>query len=173
MRLARAGDRSAFAELVQRRQTWIRNLMRRCCGDVTLADDLAQQVFLQAWRSLPQLQRPGGFAAWLKRIAINTWLQHVRKKDPLEAPDEYVETTQAREDATGVALDLDRALAALPDPVRLCIVMAYHERMTHGEIAALTGLPPGTVKSHIRRGTQRLRTMLSAYTDAPAAEEIP
>lgn len=171
VRLARTGDRHAFAELVQRRQIWIRNLMRRCCGDVTLADDLAQQVFLQAWKTVAQLQRPDRFAAWLKRMAINVWLQHLRRNDPLANADEYDEITQAKQDATGVAMDLDRALAVLSEQVRLCIVLSYHERMTHGEIAELTGLPLGTVKSHIRRGTQRLQQLLSAYIDAPAAEE--
>jgi len=63
--LARNGDRDAFAELVNRRQAWIRNLMRRCCNDAALADDLAQQVFMQAWKNIPQLQRVSRFGAWL------------------------------------------------------------------------------------------------------------
>ena len=68
-------------------------------------------------------------------------------------------------------MDLDRALAALPEPVRLCIVLSYHERMTHPEIAELTQLPPGTIKSHIRRGTHRLQELLSAYTEKPPVEK--
>ena len=68
-------------------------------------------------------------------------------------------------------MDLDRALATLSDPVRLCIVLSYHERMTHGEIAELTSLPLGTIKSHIRRGTERLQKILSAYRDTPRVEE--
>ena len=169
--LARGGDRKAFAELLRRRQTWIRTLMRRCCGDNTLADDLAQQVFMQAWRSIPQLQRSNRFGAWLKRLAINVWLQHVRKSDPLKNADEYDETGASQQDAAAVAMDLDRALATLADDVRLCIVLAYHEGMTHGEIADHTGLPLGTIKSHIRRGTKRLQQQLSAYIDTPTAEE--
>jgi RNA polymerase sigma-70 factor (ECF subfamily) len=161
--LARNGDRDAFAELVRQRQTWIRNLMRRCCGDVTLANDLAQQVFVQAWRTIPQVQRPKRFAAWLKRIAINVWLQHLRKADPLKNADESIEIMSAQKDVTAIAIDLDRALATLAHPVRLCIVLSYHERMTHEEIAEMTGMPLGTIKSHIRRGTQRLKKMLSAY----------
>jgi RNA polymerase sigma-70 factor (ECF subfamily) len=169
--LARTGDRDAFAELVQRRQYWIRNLMRRFCGDINLADDLSQQVFLQAWRSIPQLQRPGRFAAWLKRLAINVWFQHLRRKDPLKDADEFEEITQAKQDAPGIAMDLDRALATLPEQVRLCIVLSYHEGMTHGEIAEFTDMPLGTVKSHIRRGTQRLQQLLAAYGDAPYLKE--
>lgn len=169
--LARNGDRDAFAELVRQRQVWIRNLMRRCCGDVALADDLAQQVFVQAWRTIPQVQRPKRFAAWLKRIAINVWLQHLRKADPLKGADEHIEILSAQKDATAIAMDLDRALTTLPDPVRLCIVLSYHERMTHDEIAELTGLPLGTTKSHIRRGTQRLQKLLSAYKEATDMED--
>lgn len=169
--LARTGDRNAFAELVGRRQTWIRNLMRRCCGDDALADDLAQQVFIHAWRTISQVRQSNRFGAWLKRVAINVWLQHSRKSDPLKNADEYDETEPAQQDAAAVALDLDRALASLSDHVRLCIILSYHEGMTHEEIADFTGQPLGTIKSHIRRGTKRLQQLLSAYIDAPPAEE--
>ncbi len=169
--MARTGDRRAFAELVRRRQAWIRNLMRRCSGDMALADDLAQQVFMQAWRTIHRLERPSRFGSWLKRVAINIWLQHLRKNDPLRNATEPQEITLAQQDATGVAMDLDRALSALKEHVRLCIVLSYHEGMTHAEISAVTGLAPGTVKSHIRRGTKRLQGLLSAYTATVSAEE--
>jgi RNA polymerase sigma-70 factor (ECF subfamily) len=169
--LARKGDRAAFAELVKRRQGWIRNLLRRLCADITLADDLAQQAFLQAWRNIPRLQRTTHFGAWLKRIAVNTWLQHVRRNDPLRNAGELPEAGTGEADPAGVAMDLDGALAELAGNVRLCIVLAYHERMTHEEIAAATGLPLGTVKSHIRRGTARLQRMLSAYAGSSEPEE--
>jgi RNA polymerase sigma-70 factor (ECF subfamily) len=164
--LARTGHRKAFAELVHRRQSWIRNLMRRCCGDATLADDLAQQVFLQAWRKISHLRQSDKFGAWLKRLAINVWLQHLRKNDVLRDADEHDEQGWTQPDAPGVSMDLDRALAALSIPVRLCVVLSYNEGMTHREIAEVTDLPPGTVKSHIRRGTQRLQELLSAYREA-------
>ena len=164
--LARNGDRKAFAELVRKRQVWIRTLMRRCCRDTTLANDLSQQVFVQAWQSIGQLRRGNRFAPWLKRLAVNTWLQHLRKKDPLRDAEEYADVTVAKQDSTGIAMDLDAALATLPDQVRLCVVLSYHERMTHDEIAALANLPLGTVKSHIRRGSQRLRELLSAYQES-------
>jgi len=174
--LARKGNRDAFAELVTRRQSWVRNLMRRSCGDATLADDLAQQVFLQAWRNIHSLREPGAFGGWLRRLAVTCWLQHMRAQDALHGANELSgimpESTGASGVATDMGMDLDAALATLPGPVRLCIVLAYHERMTHGEIADLAGLPPGTVKSHIRRGTDRLRSLLSAYRDAPSSEDL-
>ncbi len=145
--------------------------MRRCCGDVTLAEDLAQQVFLQAWRKIRYLRELHSFAAWLKRLAITIWLQHLRKNDALSGAGNYDETGLAHLGEPALAMDLDRALAALSHSARLCIVLSYHEGMTHGEIAELTALPLGSVKSHIRRGTERLRLLLSAYQDAPCVEE--
>ena len=163
--LARTGNRAAFAELMTRRQAWIRNLMRRCCGDATLADDLSQQVFVQAWRSIRQLNDPDRFGPWLKRTAINMWLQHKRRNDPLRNADEHGDADLAHEDTAGVAIDLDRALATLSPDERLCIVLSYHERLTHHEIAAFTKHPLGTVKSHIRRGTKKLQERLAAYAE--------
>lgn len=173
--LACNGDRDAFAELVRRRQSWIRNLMRRCCGNPTLADDLAQTVFLQAWRNIGQLRKPSGFGGWLKRLAITVWLQHLRKHDALKDASEFDEVAGALHGGPasdpGTVMDLDRALATLPDPVRLCIVLSYHEGMTHGEIADSTGFALGTVKSHIQRGARHLQTVLSAYDEANPSEE--
>ena len=170
VRLARNGDRKAFSELVARRQGWIRNLMRRFSGDAALADDLSQQVFLQAWRAIPRLQHPGRFGPWLKRMAINTWLQHVRKKDPIRDAHDAEEIPVAKKDSTGIAMDLDSALSSLSDDARLCVVLSYHEGMTHEEIATHTGMPAGTVKSHIRRGTKRLQKILAVYGSANGEE---
>ncbi len=161
--MARRGDRDAFAELVRRREPWIRGLMLRCCNDHALADDLAQQAFVQAWQTIAQLRHANRFGPWLKRLAVNTWLQHVRKNDPLRETSDTVDAGEAKEDTAGISMDLDRALATLKEPVRLCIVLSYHEGMTHDEIADFTNLPVGTVKSHIRRGTQKLQEALKEY----------
>lgn len=171
MNLSQSGNRDAFAELVTRRQIWIRNLMRRCCGDAVLADDLSQQVFMQAWRTVRQLQKASRFGPWLKRLAINTWLQHQRRNDPLRGADEHEDANSVDKQTTSIAMDLDRALATLSDDVRACIVLGYHERMTHDEISETTGIPLGTVKSHIRRGTKKLQQELAAYEE-PAEEAI-
>ncbi len=168
---ARTGDRSAFTELVRRWQSSIRNLMRRCCSDTTLADDLAQQIFLQVWLKIHTLKQANAFSAWLKRLAVSVWLQHVRKKDALRGANELAEVELAQHDPTSMGMDLDQALETLADPVRLCVVLSYHEGMSHREIAKLIELPLGTVKSHINRGTQRLQQILSAYKDKPRAEE--
>ncbi len=161
--LAVGGDEAAFVELVRRRQSWVRNLLRRLCRDPTLADDLAQQVFLRAWQSLRDLRSAAAFAGWLRQLALNTWLQH-RRAAPPDAVDLPEEPPIPAE--TGELLDLDRALAKLSRDERMCVVLAYSEGMSHGEISAATALPLGTVKSHIRRGAERLRSLLSDYGSA-------
>jgi len=162
--LAIAGDDLAYGELVRRRQGSIRNLFRRLCRDSALADDLSQQTFLQAWRSIDMLKSPAAFGAWLRRLAVNIWLQRVRAE---RSRPEVAELGEAPEDATRMTvneqLDLDSVLATLAPDVRLCITLAYAERMSHSEIADATGLPLGTVKSHINRGAARLRQLLGAY----------
>ena len=169
--LARTGERGAFEELVRRRQSSVRNLMRRCCSDVTLADDLAQQVFLQVWLKIHTLKQANAFGGWLRRLAVSVWLQHQRKQDALRGADELVGVEFPQHDSPDVGMDLDKALATLSDSERLCIVLSYHEGLSHREIVEVTAMPLGTVKSHISRGTQRLRQLLSAYRDETIAEE--
>lgn len=159
-----AGDDSAYGELVRRRQGAIRQLFRRLCRDPALADDLAQQTFLQAWRTIHTVKSPAAFGGWLKRLAVNVWLQRVRAERPWQNPTD-LETLaeQGEQPSLTERLDLDSALATLPPHVRLCITLAYAERMSHREICEATGLPLGTVKSHITRGAARLRELLGAY----------
>jgi RNA polymerase sigma factor (sigma-70 family) len=162
--LARRGNDKAFAELVSRHQSKLRNLLRRLSNDPALAYDLAQQAFLEAWRSIKNLRSSGAFGSWLKRVAINTWLKHSRSKDPLNAVDDKSDVPVIVERSSiDEEIDLDRALATLSKPERLCIVLSYHQGMSHGSIAEFTGMPLGTVKSHINRGVQHLRELLRIY----------
>lgn len=160
--LAITGDDTAYGELVRRRQAQIRALLRRLCRNPALADDMAQQAFLQAWRRIRTLQAPGAFGGWLRKIAVTTWLQQLRS-DIAGAPPEATCDEPAHEPTVAERLDLDRTLAQLTPDVRLCIVLAYGERMSQREIAEATDLPLGTVKSHITRGAARLRDLLRAY----------
>jgi RNA polymerase sigma-70 factor (ECF subfamily) len=168
--LARRGDRAAFRDLVRRRQSWLRNLMRRFCGQEALADDLAQQVFLEMWLHLRQLRKASAFGSWLRRIAVTVWLKHLRKNDALRGAGPVSGRERPTREDAGVGLDLDRALARLEQPIRLCVVLSYNEGLSHREIAELTELPLGTVKSHIRRGAEHLRRELSAYGPTPPME---
>jgi RNA polymerase sigma-70 factor (ECF subfamily) len=166
--LARIGDQPAFEELVRRRQSWLRNVLRRLCGDAALADDLAQQTLLSAWRGIGGLRTSQAFGGWLRRLAVHVWLDHVRRHNPLDLLDpasdgavEAVPRDNRTSNAMESGIDLDRALAALPAHVRLCIVLSYADGMSHSEIVDATGLPLGTVKSHIRRGLEQLRRVLT------------
>jgi RNA polymerase sigma factor (sigma-70 family) len=171
--LAICGDAAAFSELVRRRQSWLRNLLRRLCRDPALADDLAQQAFLQAWRSVRNLRSANAFGAWMRRLAINTWRAHMRAGKSALIDDADVAATEAPgSQMAGEQLDLDRALSRLSADERLCIVLAYSEGMSHSEISEATGLPLGTVKSHIKRGAERLRTLLNAYRPAEANRHV-
>jgi RNA polymerase sigma-70 factor, ECF subfamily len=172
--LAMNGDDAAFGELVRRRQDAIRHLLRRLTRDAALADDLAQQSFVQAWKSIRGLKSPAAFGAWLRKLAVNCWLQHARvKRLELALGEEALLDTPAAEGAAGAAavterLDLDAALSALPPAARVCVVLAYSEGMSHSEIVEATAIPLGTVKSHITRGAARLRELLQAYGDRHA-----
>ena len=99
--------------------------MRRCCRDPALADDLAQQVFLQLWLKLHTLKQANAFGAWLNRLAVTVWLQHQRKEDALRSADELAEAELAQHDSTSVAMELDQALAKLNHSVRLCATYAH------------------------------------------------
>ncbi len=168
--LARTGDRHAFAEIVRRRQSAVRNLMRRFCNDHALADDLAQQTFLKAWLNIRKLRKASAFNGWLKRVAVNVWLQQLRKKDALRGAGELTGAERPHSGDAGIGMDLDRALAGLPEQQRLCVVLSYNEGLSHREVADLTGMPLGTVKTHIRKGAQALQECLAAYGDIPREE---
>lgn len=159
--LAAGGDDEAFAELVRRRQAWLRSLLRRLCRDPALADDLAQQVFIAAWQKLRQLRAPAAFGGWLRSLAVNTWLQSARRRSELlldENPGMHEEAAPATDPST--AIDLDRLLQRLRPAERLCVVLCHAEGLSHAQIAALTGWPLGTVKSHVTRGAAALRSLL-------------
>ena len=93
-------------------------------------------------------------------------MQHQRRSDPLWRADPLEGLDEPVAETPGLAMDLDRALAELPPRMRLCVVLAYHERMSHSEISEMTDMPVGTVKSHIRRGSRRLRERLSSSEEA-------
>jgi RNA polymerase sigma-70 factor (ECF subfamily) len=163
--LACAGDRYAFEELVRRRQTSIRSLLRRLCRNSALADDLAQVTFMQAWRTIGGLRTARAFGAWLRQIAVNTWLRHQRASEKFISLEESHELTSPP--VLLEPMDLDAALSLLHPRARLCLVLSYHEGMTHNEIAAVTQMPIGTVKSDITRAIARCRELLSAYQSPP------
>ena len=136
--LACAGDDSAFAEVMRRRQARVRKFMYHLCRQTALGDDLAQQVFLKAWRSLGQLRSAAAFDGWLKKIMVSVWLEEVRRGKLVTVSDVELADLAVHHDATAARMDLDAALSTLPADMRLCVVLAYNEGLSHPEIAALT-----------------------------------
>ena len=108
--LACAGDDGAFAEIVRRRQARVRTFMRHLCRESSLGDDLAQQVFLTAWRSLRLLREAAAFDAWLKRIMINTWISEVRRPKLKYAGEPALADFGSVHDTTAERMDLDQAV---------------------------------------------------------------
>ncbi len=171
---ARRGDRHAFARLVRAHQSRVRLQLRRLThGDAALADDLAQETFVQAWLHLDDFRGDARLATWLHRIALTRFLQHVRRPqlpgswaDPdAEGGPEPGHDPRAVE---GLGRDVERALAALSEIQRLAVVHCFHLDLTHAEAAQVLGLPLGTLKSHLDRARTRLRTLLGAWNPESA-----
>lgn len=160
---AQGRDRAAFTELVRRREAWLRALLRRLTGDAAEADDLAQEVFLQAWRRLHVLHQPAAFAGWIRRLAVNRFIDMRRIGHIQTVHADAQDTTSddvAPERTASARIDLERAMALLTPAERLCIALNLGEGLSHGEVAETTRIPLGTVKSHIMRGTAKLRRLL-------------
>lgn len=167
-RVLAGDDRNAFAVLVRRHQSAVRSLLRRLtAGQHALADDLAQETFLQAYRKLAQFRADAQFATWLYRIATNAYLQHLRARRVELSLDELpaiaadaVDETPAN---TDLQLDMARAFALLSPAERAALMQCYHLDMSHEQAAAALQCPVGTLKSHIARGRQKLKACLRAW----------
>ena len=166
---ARQGDRHAFARLVRAHQSRVRLQLRRLTrGDAALADDLAQETFVQAWLHLNDFRGDARLATWLHRIALTRFLQHMRRPQlPLEWHDpEAAAAGEGAHDPRGVeglGRDIERALQALSEIQQLVVVHCFHLDLSHAEAAQVLGLPLGTLKSHLDRAKTRLRELLGAW----------
>ena len=158
---AAGGDRAAFGELVRRHGSAVRALLRRMGADASLADDLAQDAFMTAFRKIGELQNPAAFAAWVKQIAarllVRRWRQDRRIELMAETPEPDVEGAPP----VGARLDLEKAMQALSPIQRLCVSLCFGADLTHAEVAEALNVPLGTVKSHVKRGLDKLRAQLS------------
>ena len=160
--LAAAGGRREFGELVRRHGPAVRGLLRRMGADAAAADDLAQDAFLAAFERITEFRGEGTFVAWVRRIAARLYLKR-RRKDAqllLEAEPREPEQVRAYADNAG-RIDLDGALNGLSAAERLCVSLCYGAGLSHAEVSEALNTPLGTVKSHVKRGLDKLRERLA------------
>jgi RNA polymerase sigma-70 factor (ECF subfamily) len=176
-------ERAAFSELLRRYQTQVDRVLYHLAPDWYDRADLAQEVWIRVYRNINRLQEPAKFRGWLSRIATNLFYDELRKRkrvaSPLSldaprtlddgemdweiagdvpSPDEQLTTREFYE-------QLREAIADLPEVFRTTIVLREIEGMAYEEIAEITGVSLGTVKSRIARARSRLQTQLQSYLD--------
>lgn len=175
-RASKGNDNAAFAELVRRHQGKVRGLLLRLTNNATLADDLAQEVFLRAYRGLVGFEGRSRFSTWLYRIAYNVFLNHrTRTREHGSLPDDYEIHVSAPEgDLSPQRYDLRRDLAEaitrLPDRYRAVVTLYYLQDVSYPEIAEVLDLPLGTVKTHLHRAKKLLRDHMHGGVASEGAE---
>lgn len=168
--LARAGSRGAFDLIVERHRRGVYHLCFRYTGRHEDAADLAQDVFLRAYRGLGRFKGAASFKTWLYRIAINAALNQVASKAPRldqMQPLDAVERADARgETAADAVLRNERArqvraaIAQLPPRQRATVVLRVYQDLSHEEIARVLGSSVGACKANLFHALNRLRTLL-------------
>lgn len=176
-------DRAAFAELLQRYQSHVNRLFYHLAPDWQERADLAQEVWIRVYRNIHRLQDPTKFRGWLSRIATNLFYDELRKRKRVSQPLSldaplYVEdgemSWELPDDAPSPSDDLatrefydhlQTAIAHLPETFRTTIVLREIEGLPYEDIAEITGVSLGTVKSRIARARIKLQSVLQNYLD--------
>lgn len=163
---ARAGDTRAFRQLVERHQDRAYTLALRIVGLAEEAEEVAQDAFVRAWRSLPGFRGEASFSTWLYRIVANRAFDRaaaLRRRAGLEAgPGSVAEHpidgagADHAEDAAH-SLRLEAMIRSLPPAQRAAITLYYYEDRSVAEVARTLGVPVGTVKTHLGRARRALR----------------
>lgn len=168
---ARRGDAGAFEEIVRLHQRRVYGAALRIVRAHDVADDIAQEAFVRAWRALDRFELGRPFGPWVCRIAANLAVNHVRSPRAREQglPEGHVETRTHEPGPLGALLDaegsrvLEAALAELPKEQRAVLVLRAVEEMSYAEIAEALGTSPGTVMSRLFRARERLARLLRPY----------
>ena len=162
---AASDDESAFEALYRTHAKRIYSLAYRFAGNAAEAEELLQEIFLQAYRKLGGFRGEAALGTWLHRLAVNRCLDHVRsraaRQDAVTVPLNAEAPPPARADSGPIThLDLERAIAQLPDGCRLAFVLHDVEGYGHREIAERLGIATGTSKSQVHKARLRLRRLL-------------
>jgi RNA polymerase sigma-70 factor (ECF subfamily) len=160
---AKAGDQTAFAALIRRHQNMVFSVALHMLRSRPAAEDLAQEVFLELYRSLSRLESEAHVVSWLRRVAGHRCIDEIRRRNhrPEFGTDTLPETGHSPQPREVFAGDRLQALVAeLPENARMVVVLRYQEEMDPTEIADALGMPVNTVKSHLRRSIAALRERL-------------
>jgi RNA polymerase sigma-70 factor (ECF subfamily) len=167
MRCCREGDDDAFAILVHRWEDRVRRMLRPLVPARADVDDLAQEVFLRVLGARDRYRPVGAFSTWLYRIALNVARDAARRRrtsEPLgnHQPVDGRAPPSAELEHDDLIGRIERAIAALPTPLRDAVVMKHYGELTFAQIAAVTGVPASTVKSRLHAALIALRGRLKA-----------
>ena len=166
VRAAQGGDLEAFEDLYRSTVGLVHALCLRMAGNAALAEELTQDVFVRAWRKLATFRGESAFATWLTRLTVNVVLSERRARRTRDAHVTLTADIEGLAGAApaarpGTALDLERAIAALPPQARHVFVLHDVQGWRHEEIAGHTGLAVGTCKAHLHRARRLLREVLA------------
>lgn len=164
---AQHGDRNAFSELVRTHANRVLGVVYRMCGDSQLAEDAAQETFIQAWLRMKSYRHQSSFRNWLYRIAVHTAIDMLRKEKRI-LPD-AIETLKLVDISAGPELIvvntehaevIRNAVVVLPDASRAVLVLREYEGLSYQEIADTLDIPVGTVMSRLNYARKLLRGKL-------------
>src|SRR5437762_6361980 len=162
LRRAASGDHESFAELIHEHQDMVFSIAWHFLHDRARAEEIAQEVFLQLYRTLGEIESPAHLTFWLRRVTANRCIDESRRgRWRIVTLDEANDVARDA-DVTDplLARKLGQMLQRLPAPQRLAITMRYQEGLDPSEIGAVLDMPLNTVKSHLRRGLAALREWL-------------
>ena len=172
--LGAGGDRAAFGELVRRHGTAVRGLLRRMGADGASADDIGQDAFLTAFEQIAEFRGEGAFRGWVCRIAARLYVKRWRKASRADLLAEAAELDaaelQSHAPGADAKIDLDEAMKSLSEAERVCVSLCYGAGLSHAEAATALNAPLGTVKSHVKRGLDKLRSRLSPSSDGTGGD---
>ncbi len=145
----------------------------RLLGERSVAEEIAQDCFVELYRSLARIESPEHLRFWLRRVAVHRAMDGLRRRSvrpewqAVEWSDEHERASRGEGASTKIESRVEAVLMSLPEQMRVVIVLRYQEEMRPDEIAALLGLPVATVKSNLQRGLELLRrkadVMLKEY----------
>jgi len=166
---SKGGDQDAFAQLVQRYQRRVFNLVYRMLQQYEEANETTQETFLAAWQGLPAFRGDARFATWLYRIAYNCSLKQLeqRKRDKalqvaLEAEQDNAKLVDTEMDVRDRQALVREHLSHLPAKYRIVLILRHLQDMTYEEMAEILTMPIGTIKTHLFRARNLLKERLQA-----------